>query len=352
MKISKISELTEGDVLAQDVLTYGYQVLLGSGTVLKKEYIEKLKELGVREVCIQEPVILEAENISILRDEIEKTFSHKVRELLENHMYQHNAELSELSKTADVIIMEILENDKVIENVYDIKERSADMYEHSISLCTLATIMSLKYKLDHSLIHDIGLACLLHDLGLRYLDFDYKDQELTLLSEKEYAEYKKHPIYAYTSLKKETWISERCKNMILMHHERLNGQGYPLHATSIPQEVQIIAVCDAFDEMICGLGCVRMKVYQAIEILKSAADVYLDKEIIKTFLHFIAAYPMGTKVCTNEGEIGVVIRQNPGFPSRPIIRIIRDKSGKDVKDSVIKNLLHELTIFIEKVLDE
>ena len=63
-------------------------------------------------------------------------------------MYQHSEELSELSRTADVIITEILEDDRVIEKVYDIKERSADMYEHSISLCTLATIMALKYQYD------------------------------------------------------------------------------------------------------------------------------------------------------------------------------------------------------------
>ncbi len=352
MKVSKIDELTEGDVLAQDVLTHGYQVLLGSGTVLKKEYIIKLKELGVREVHIQEPVNPNEEKMSILREEIEKMFLYKVREVLENHIYQHSTELMELSRTADVIITEILENDKVIEKVYDIKEHSADMYEHSISLCTLTTIMALKYQMDRSMVHDIGLASLLHDLGLRYLTIDYMDKELTSMSEFEYAEYKKHPIYAYTSLKKETWLSERCKNIILMHHERLSGLGYPLHATSIPKEVQILAVCDVFDEMICGIGCVRMKVYQAIEILKSAAGMYLDADIISMFLHFIAVYPIGTKVYTNEGEVGVVIKQNPGFPSRPQIRMICDKHGKDVKGTVVKDLVHELTVFIEKVLEE
>lgn len=352
MKISKIDDLAEGDVLAQDVLTNGFQILLGSGTVLKREYISKLKELGVREVRIEEPINPEAEKISILREEIEKMFLYKVREVLENHIYQHGSELMELSRTADVIITEILENDKVIEKVYDIKERSADMYEHSISLCTLTTIMALKYRMDRSIVHDIGLASLLHDVGLRCLTSDYKNKELTDMSEFEYAEYKKHPIYAYTSLKNETWLSERCKNMILMHHERLNGLGYPLHATSVPREVQIIAVCDAFDEMICGLGCVRMKVYQAIEILKSAAGTYLDAEIISMFLHFIAVYPIGTKVCTNEGEVGIVIKQNPGFPSRPQLRMIQDKDGKAVNATVIKDLVKELTIFVEKVLEE
>ena len=50
MKTCKIEELYEGAVLGQDVIANDYQVLLGVNTVLKQEYIEKLKELGEREV--------------------------------------------------------------------------------------------------------------------------------------------------------------------------------------------------------------------------------------------------------------------------------------------------------------
>ena len=83
----------------ENILYYNFIRLVRSdGTVLKKEYIEKLKELGVREVHIQESVNLDEEQISILREEIEQTFFHKVKEVLENHMYQHSAELAELSR--------------------------------------------------------------------------------------------------------------------------------------------------------------------------------------------------------------------------------------------------------------
>ena len=44
----------------------------------------------------------------------------------------------------------------------------------------------------------------------------------------ELAEYKKHPIYGYSALKNETWISELSKDIILYHHENMDGTGYPL----------------------------------------------------------------------------------------------------------------------------
>ena len=86
--------------------------------------------------------------------------------------------------------------------------------------------------------------------------------------------------------------------------------------------------------------------------MKNCAGIYFDKDIVDTFIHFVAAYPVGTKVRTNEGETGVVIRQNSEFPDRPVIRIMEDQYGKTVKERKIKDLVHELTVFVESVIDE
>ena len=42
-----------------------------------------------------------------------------------------------------------------------------------------------------------------------------------------------------------------------------------------PLKCRIVNVCDAFDEMICGIGCKRVKVYEAIEYLKNYKIFYL-----------------------------------------------------------------------------
>ena len=197
--------------------------------------------------------------------------------------------------------------------------------------------------------HDIGVSCLLHDLGLRYLAIDYDDQELSELSEREYAEFKKHPVYAYSALRDETWISNESKNMILYHHERLEGSGYPLKATDITKECRIIQICDAFDEMICGIGCKRKKVYEAVEYLKRNKDIKFDGRIVDIFLKFTAVYPAGTIVKTNEGETGVVLYQNKQFPDRPVIRITKDRNGIAVDK--VKDLSEINHVYVEEVIE-
>ena len=193
MKLCSISELKEQDILARDVMADKYNVFLYKNTILNKKYIEKLQDLNIPYVYIQDDI--DDEEVAVLKKEIEEKSKSKVKEVILKHSYNNGNELKVLSETADNIITNILEEEEVIENIYDIKERSADVYTHSISICVLATLVALKLGLDKERVHDIGVGCLLHDLGLRYMMIEYEDQDIETLSDKELVEYKKKVKY-------------------------------------------------------------------------------------------------------------------------------------------------------------
>lgn len=345
-----VSDLNGGEKLAKPIMTWDYQIILPEGTYIKKDYIERLTDLGIFDVYIEEEEPIG--EISILQEEIRESITAKVRKILERHTYNSNDEkLMELCETADEIIDNILEEEQIVEKIFDIKERSADIYEHSINICSLAILTALKMELDYKLIHDIGVGCLLHDIGLRYEEKDFANCNVSSLSGKDQIEYKKHPVYGYSSLVEQTWLSTRAKNIILYHHERLDGSGFPLHMKEISVECRIVSVCDTFDELICGIACEKMKVYEAIEYLKCFKGIYFDPKVVDVFLDFTAVYPAGTMVVTSEGEVAVVVSQNKGYQDRPVIRIIKDKNGNLVTEEVIKDMEKILNIFIDKVLE-
>ena len=350
MAQKKINELKGNEILGRPIMTLDYQVILPEGAVLKKEYIEKLHELGILEVYIKDETVSTNEMVN-LKSDIENSAKEKVKDILERHTYQNNQELVELSKTADNIITNILEEEQVVEKIFDIKERSTDIYEHSISICSLAILTALRIGVEKEKIHDIGVSCLLHDIGLRYTTTDFTKKNIIDLNAQEIVEYKKHPLYGYTSLKNEAWISELSKNIILHHHETLDGKGFPLRLRELPLECRIVSVCDTFDEMICGITQNQVKVYEAIEYLKNYKNIKFDGKIVDAFLSFTAVYPAGTHVMTNEGELAVVVSQNKEFQDRPIIRILKDKDGNAVTEKKILNLVKVHNIFIDKVLD-
>lgn len=350
MVLKRVDEIKGNEKLARALMTLDYQIILPEGALLKKEYIEKLYELGIIDVYVEEKEE-ETNEIAILKTEIESSVKKKVKDILGRHTYKHNQRLAELSQTADNIISTILEEDHIVGQIFDIKKRSTDIYEHSISICTLAILTALKLKVDKNRIHDIGVGCLLHDIGLRYSTVDFTHRNIYDMSENEFIEYKKHPVYAYSSLKDEDWISELSKNIILYHHERMDGSGFPLHLKDIPFECRIVNVCDAFDEMICGIAQRQTRVYEAIEYLKNYKHTQFDSKVVEAFLSFTAVYPAGSHVLTSQGETAVVLSQNREFQDRPVIKIIKDKDGNTVKEEKIIDLVKVYNIFIDKVID-
>ena len=82
MKRMKLSELTGNEILAQSLMTWDYQIILPEGVVLKKEYISKIEEMGILEVYVKED---QANEIVILKNDIEKTIKNKVKSILERH---------------------------------------------------------------------------------------------------------------------------------------------------------------------------------------------------------------------------------------------------------------------------
>jgi len=386
MKLVTVEDLREGDIIASDVLLEDYTVVLSKGTVIKAPYIEKLREMDIFTVYIEEQTAnapapqkpaqqtptakpskpapqkaaktlpaphktkIPMEKVTILRDDVEEQVKNKIKDILELHVYQQTEGLEKIADTAQNIITDILEEDEVVEKVYDVKERSADIYEHSLQVCTISTLISLKLGLTKKQVYDISVASLIHDLGLRYLVVRYEDQDINLLPAKDQEEYKKHSIYAYTAVKNETWLSDNAKEIVLNHHEKKDKSGYPLGTDLVSRMTQIMGVCDEFDELICGIGKARVRVHEAINNIRNYSGIWYDADIVDAFLQLIAVYPFGSKVKTNRGEIGIVMRQNPHFPERPVLRIVQDKYGQAVHTEMIIDLIKDTTVVIQEVI--
>lgn len=344
-----IDNIKGGEILVEPVMTDSYRVLLTEGTVLQKEYVEKIKELGITEVCIRENA--EEEIVQTPRREVQEKIKSQVKNVLERHIYRENRELQKLSDTAENIIDDILQEEDIVEIMIEVKERSADLYEHATNCCALSVILGLRLGMEQDTLHAMGVGCLLHDIGLRFISVPYEDIDIDEMTESQKQEYKKHSVYGYSSLEKEEWLESISKKIILSHHERLDGSGYPFHSKTISQEVSIVGICDTFDEMISGIGYKRAKIYKAIEYLKAFKNIKFDGRIVDEFLKIMAFYPVGSQVRLNTGEVGTVIRQNKGFPERPIVQIINEQS--DIKESrtLVRNLLDENSIFIEDVIN-
>lgn len=324
MRIRLVNTLKGGERLAEPVITEEEETLIPNGTVLKSEYLDLLSFLGIEAVCIEDPFTSEEKPHQIISREKTEEYIKRVQKILENHIYQEKNSLEKLKPLSEEIVAELLQVDENI--VIDMEERNGNLYEHTIMVTMLAVMVARKLKIDEASLQEIALGCLLHDLGLRYITVPYINQNMENRPSSEIFEYKKHTIQAYSALEGEDWIGANAKKMILSHHERRDGSGFPLKQKSRELECNILQACDAFDCAISGMECKRIGIQEALEYLMETADVLFERKIVKIIAKLVGRYPVGTKVRLTSGELGIVISQTDNS-IRPIIGVL-DESEK------------------------
>lgn len=346
----KVENLKGGEYLAKPVISKGFHTVLFEGTKISEEDIEFLKEIGIEEVVIFE-TNAEDENKEreIIREEIFTDCKDKMKNVLKNHICKDNSTLEEITVAAESIIEDIFDTDEIAIKVFDIKKRSGDLYDHCVTVSTLAVLTAMKMNLTRENVYDIGVGSLLHDIGLKYISVDYTNKDDMDFTPDDLFEYKKHTVYGFSSVENENWMSTTAKKIILFHHERINGTGYPFRQNTISLAAEIVAVCDGFDDRICGIGYKTMSVPEAVEDIQKYRDIYYDGKVIDVFFSFIAVYPVGTIVKTNRGDEAIVFEQNEYFTDKPIIKLLRDSDGNPYTRDKYINLSENRAVTIEVI---
>ena len=395
MKKVKVKSLKGNEILALPIVTDGGTVLIHADVELKPELINRAIRLGIKSLYIKDypeevinkenynhivisseddydDVYNEGQDVSDsecadVKNEKKTEYNNKyienhiykveetainsrtiIKNVLEKHIYRHNSDLKIIGEQAEKIIESVIEEPEVITNITEMRNISTDMYTHCINVCALSTIMALRLKMSEKQVRNISIGAILHDIGLRYIKVPYMNTNETYMNVKDALEYKKHTIFGYSSLQDEGWIPDIAKEIILLHHERIDGKGYPFQhkGDKIKTEVKLVSLCDDFESLISGVGSPKLKIYEAIEYIKANQGIKYDATITDKLLESVAVYPVGINVITREGEMGVVVRQNHKFTDRPVIRMLKHADGSQYKDDVEKDLMEYLTLFI------
>lgn len=320
MRIRAVSKLIGGEILAEAILTREKEILIPKGTELKSEYIPLIQSLEIESLMLEDPYEDYEKPHFIIQESSIKKYTESVRKLMEGHIYHENDKSLKIFEViANDIVKEI--NSSTAEAILDMKERSSNLYEHTIMVTLLSVLVGKKLKLDEQRLYNLALGCLLHDIGLRYITIPYEGRDLTTIEPAEMFEYKKHTILGYSALQDEKWIPQISRKMILSHHENMEGTGFPMKQKYKETECRIIQACDAFDCYISGMECKRMSVQEALDIIIGNAGKKYDKAVVDNLVSTVAKYPVGTTVKTNVEERGVVISQTVD-PENPIIMIL------------------------------
>lgn len=155
---------------------------------------------------------------------------------------------------------------------------------HCIYTAIYASAMASKLGYDRFTIAEITKGCLVHDLGKISIPPVILNKP-NVLTDNELSTIKLHPEYGY--LQTRDIFSKTVNDIVLMHHEKLDGSGYPkgLKEDQIPEYVQIVTIADEY-EALTGERCYK-KVYTHYEAIEELIEESKYGKINKKFIDLI-----------------------------------------------------------------
>lgn len=182
----------------------------------------------------------------------------------------------------------ILADDKTNEYLLTINTHDYSTYVHSVNVGVLGVSLCKKLfsKSDAHDMHELGAGFFLHDLGKVKVDINIINKP-SILTDEEMAEMRRHPQYGYEILSETHQQTDECKKIVLQHHERDNGRGYPLGLAG--EEIhlygRICSLADVYD----ALNSERpyrhgIKPYQALNVMKEEMLDHFHKELFEKFV--------------------------------------------------------------------
>ena len=329
-----VKSIKGNEILAKTLLSDMDTVLVPKGTLLRKNYISKLSELKIDSIYVEDEISEGISEQEITENKIKEQCQDIVAETINQYAYSGNSEFERLKDVVADIINDMLNQPEVMFNISGVRQKSESIYAHSLNVCALSVLLALRLNLSKDKINEIAVGSVLHDIGYVNIPVEeIRKENVDDYTEKEIKLLRMHVIHGYSIVENEKWLSKASKEIVLSHHELIDGSGYPMHLDGKKMKIgtKIVSICNMFDDLVYGNFVKPMKVYQAFEYIVGLGGQKLDMDVVKVFNESVAAYPVGTIVKTSEEEIGIVLKQNSKCSTRPVIRILEDKNGKKYK---------------------
>ncbi|RDH84816.1 MAG: hypothetical protein DIZ80_04955 [endosymbiont of Galathealinum brachiosum] len=197
-------------------------------------------------------------------------------------------------------------------------------YYHGIDACVLALSFGRFMGMPIEEINRLATGALLMDVGKVNVSEAVLNKTETL-TDQEFGEVYSHVEHGVQFLRQDKNIHEDVINMVLAHHERSDGSGYPngLKEYRIPAYARIAGVIDCYNAM-CSQRPYNQSLtpFDAIQELYKLRKQHFQAELIDKFMHCMGIYPNGSLVEFKTGEVGVVLAQNYTNRSKPQIMLL------------------------------
>ena len=365
-------------------------LLLGRGMILTDIFIQKLNERGISRIYIHDDTtedIVPEENISDivrgatirhlrelfesledLRQEMRDQSSAAVVDAIKSEQFQNtfrnHPTFQTIQNDAVKIVDELLSGEVTL-GLNSIKSYDNYTFQHSIDVTIVSIMIGRKIGLPQKRLRELGIGCLLHDMGKVFVPLDIINKPGKLTPE-EFEKMTIHTTIGYELVKGVASIGILPPHIAFQHHEKQDGSGYPRglrgnNRITFSDESGIIhlygsisAVADVYDALSSDRPYRKaLASEKVIETMYGMCGNHLNLHILRNFFSITPVYPVGSTVRIINGEylnhMGVVVSLNKSNLDRPVIRLIFGPKKKKIHPIDI-DLATNRKIWIESIM--
>ncbi|MHB8090693.1 MAG: HD-GYP domain-containing protein [Syntrophales bacterium] len=212
--------------------------------------------------------------------------------MMEGLLQQPTADnIRESKKAITEIVQLILKDDDAASALIKITDHDYYTYTHSVNVGFWAVSLAKVLFRDSFLhdLHELGCGFFLHDIGKVRI----KQSIITKpgrLSEEEMNEMRRHPVFGFRILDEAHQLTEESKIIVLQHHERYGGNGYPkgLRGDQIHIYAKICSLADVYDALTSDRPYRKgSKPFEALRIMKDEMIGHFQQDLFEKFVRLL-----------------------------------------------------------------
>jgi response regulator RpfG family c-di-GMP phosphodiesterase len=227
--------------------------------------------------------------------------SRRALDDLQGELDQRRAQIAEALGDLELNVAASLEAMLAI-----LRARDPKSYAHAHRVAQIAVNLAMALRLGEPQLSDIERAALLHNLGRLALPDALLARDQSALTAEELALFRAYPLHGQAMLRNVPFLAAACE-IAVATHERYDGGGFPrgLTGDDIPLGARIVAVADAYDELVSGVSAPPVSTARALEVLSIDRLAEFDPVVVAAMVMLQPAAGAGELPTEPQNVLGV-----------------------------------------------